>query len=289
MLDQTDWPSNTTPITHGFNGFTNPAERTANWSAAECDVRLSELNMRLSRQVVQLDISRASRTQNNTNAVSGNEFGNALCGTSEFLLILEHISRNHHRKVDEPPLETTAETAPPSCISLAAALNLTSVFLRLVTIFDGLLASLLQQSHQYLTVSSSFPSSYVDLANIGDLVSTGSIQTFPGLQLAGFPVQQRSLQIKLLIETVVHQFEMIEKILGLPVELRVSDRRDGYSTGLLSALGSLFGASLMDLVTPQANSAGSPSAAAPLPYPPGSLASLRDSLSKLRRFVETSI
>jgi hypothetical protein len=138
-------------------------------------------------------------------------------------------------------------------------------------------------------MSSSFPSSSADLANAGDLISTGSIQTFPGLQLAGFPVQQRSLQIKLLIETVVHQFEMIEKILGLPVELRVSDRRDGYSTGLLSALGSQFGGSLMDLVMPQVNSAGALSAAALMPYPPGSLASLRDSLSKLRRFVETSI
>ena len=59
------------------------------------------------------------------------------------------------------------------------------------------------------------------------------MQTLPGLYLAGFPVQQSSLQIKILIQTIQHQFEPIEKALGLPVEMRVSERKEAYLNGLL--------------------------------------------------------
>ena len=58
------------------------------------------------------------------------------------------------------------------------------------------------------------------------------LQIVPDLRLAGFPLQHGTLQIKILIQVIVHQSEMIEKALGLPVEYRVSGRQEHY-TGLL--------------------------------------------------------
>ena len=46
-------------------------------------------------------------------------------------------------------------------------------------------------------------------------------------------MEQGSLQTKILIQAIDHQFELIERSLGLLVELRVSDRREDYHSGLL--------------------------------------------------------
>ena len=105
-----------------------------------------------------------------------------------------------------------------SSVSFVCVLHLLSSYLQIVAIFDGLFHQLYE-----LQCRSGAPSPWL---------VTG-LQTLPDLRLAGFPVQQGSLQTKILIQAIQHQFELTEKILGLPVELRVSDRREVYRMGLL--------------------------------------------------------
>lgn len=59
-----------------------------------------------------------------------------------------------------------------------------------------------------------------------------SLPTLPGLQLSGFPLQSGNLQVKILMEVVVHSLDRIEQTLGLPLEYRVS-RGDGRSKDML--------------------------------------------------------
>lgn len=62
-----------------------------------------------------------------------------------------------------------------------------------------------------------------------------SLLTLPDFQISGFPLRSGILQVKILIEVVVHLLNHIENSLGLPMEYRVSSR-DGRSTGMLSDL-----------------------------------------------------
>lgn len=64
---------------------------------------------------------------------------------------------------------------------------------------------------------------------------TPSLLDLPDFQISGFPLRSGILQVKILIEVVVHFLNHIEKVLGLPMEYRVSSR-DGRSTGMLSDL-----------------------------------------------------
>ena len=64
---------------------------------------------------------------------------------------------------------------------------------------------------------------------------TPSLLNLPDFQISGFPLRSGILQVKILIEVVVHFLNHIEKGLGLPMEYRVSSR-DGRSTGMLSDL-----------------------------------------------------
>ncbi|PWY82163.1 hypothetical protein BO70DRAFT_396461 [Aspergillus heteromorphus CBS 117.55] len=59
-----------------------------------------------------------------------------------------------------------------------------------------------------------------------------------GLQLAGIPLSQGHLQLKILIQVIEHQLHQIERLMGLPVEYRVAGRNQSYP-GLLSSSESL--------------------------------------------------
>lgn len=208
-------------------------------SGAECDIRLSQLSLDLSRQMQESVMkSQQGNTAGKDNGPSenpfevtskssadqpiSNPFGDALRRTSEFLAILlcydsgsvgapsSAVSLSHGSRV--------INDVSCSSVSFAYVLSLLSSYLRIIAIFDGLFHQLygLQCRNE---------------ATSPGLVA--GLQTLPDLHLAGFPVQQGSLQTKILIQAIQHQFELIEKILGLPVELRVSDRREVYHMGLL--------------------------------------------------------
>ncbi|RYO90775.1 hypothetical protein DL762_002521 [Monosporascus cannonballus] len=224
--------------------------------------------------------------------VGGNAFGDALRSTSQLLVIMQS-SFLSGKETTEPAggngAFTTSSTTRFSSLPLSPAgiLNLLSSFLRLVTIFDYLLIRLLEKSHHTDGKgASSSPNPY----------SGSSPQTLPGLHLlADFPLHQRSLQIKILIQKILHQFEIIERILGLPVQLRISDRQDDYWTGLLHSdeIGSnllKFMGGRLNLSTPRLSVPTSSLFPERNQSPvPGSLPSLRENIARLRQLAHMDI
>ncbi len=259
-------------------------------SGAECDLRLSQLSVDLCRQM-QLCMTGSQRwdatnmgpkfsgspfkfmgkgpdDQSNSNA-----FGDALCSTSEFLAILQSYGRadagpssvgSNHRR-------TASNTTSRPSIGFVCILNLLSSYLRIIAIFDSLYLRL------YELLCCSTTSSPESSAGAG-------LQILPGLQLAGFSVQHGSFQTKILIQVTQHQFEMIERILGLPAEFRVSDRRDAYPAGLL---GDGWARNLLQAVI---SGHHSEEGATRLPFDwdsaVGSLGSLRMNVMKLRQLLD---
>ncbi|KAE8548378.1 hypothetical protein EYB25_008756 [Talaromyces marneffei] len=147
-----------------------------------------------------------------------NPFGRILSDTSEFLTIIQAYTSHHCHKFTEPRMRGrgcsnashdfgTSVTSRP-CLILV--LSLISAYLQLVLIYEELFSFLNKK------LLSGYTGAALDL------------QIFPQLQLAGFSVQQGNLQRKIFIQTTIHQFEMIEKALGLPPDLRVTNTQDVY-------------------------------------------------------------
>lgn len=259
-------------------------------SRAECDFRLSQLSLKLCRQMqfcmtgsqcwdtTTVDpkasenpfkvMRKGPDGQSNSNA-----FGDALCSTSEFLAILQSYDRggagsssagsSHHR--------TASNTPSRSSLGFICILNLLSSYLRIIAIFDSLYLRL----YELLCCSTaSSPGSFAE----------AGLQILPGLQLAGFSVQHGSFQTKILIQATQHQFEMIEKILCLPADFRVSDRRDVYQGGLL---GDGWARSLLQAVINGQHS-GEGATRLPFDWDPavGSLGSLRRNVMRVRQFLD---
>ena len=209
-------------------------------SGAECDVRLAQLNLDLSRQMQEcVTKAQYGNTASKDDASCRNPFditiqssadqsasqlyGDALRSTSEFLKILLCYDNGNTSTtaVSLTQRQSAISDVSNSTVNFTYVLNLVSCYLRIIAIFDSLLRQLHELQGRKGTTSPD------------DGVEVVGLQTLPDLHLAGFPVQQGSLQTKILIQAIEHQFELIERSLGLPVELRVSDRREIYHSGLL--------------------------------------------------------
>lgn len=250
-------------------------------SRVDCDLRLSQLSVDLCRQIQR---SMAADQQSGRTQAGGDqdltevgtepqhlngcpdtssqdkEFGDALCSTSEFMAIVQ--SRLDNIGLDDP---TSRNDAHWSSINLSCVLNLISCYLLILALFERLVLRLYEQM---ICNSNETPSSDSSKAS-----HSAGPQTLPGLRLASFHVQQSNLQTKILIQIIEHQFEMIERSLGLPVELRWSSNcREPYEGGLLQ---SGLDEGLLQAVTTR------------LCPMSGSLVSLRESIMKLRHHLAT--
>ena len=184
------------------------------------DHRLSSLNLDLSRQYLAIARTQDSSMQDMSSdsppvtdngkvgqegLVSSKLLGEALSDTSEFLAIIQSYGTERRGSNSD----TIPNTSPN--LGIIVILNLLSAYLQLVVIYDKLFHCLNNQLFE---------------ASLG-LVA--GLETLPGLQLAGFSVQRGNLQTKILIHAILHQFEMIERILGLPAQFRVTEKQDNYS------------------------------------------------------------
>ena len=180
---------------------------------------------------------------------SSDVFGDALNDTSEFLVIIQSYAAS-----------SCGNSTPQ--INIIVILNLLSAYLQIVAIFEILFRCLCKQLFdESVKFSFTSPSEKGDktcrglASNNNDyslhaaaansnnnkqgVQESNGLQTLPGLRLAGFSVQQGNLQTKILLHAVLHQFEMMERTLGLTTELRVTDQREGGGgdVGMSGALG----------------------------------------------------
>lgn len=99
---------------------------------------------------------------------------------------------------------------------IPAALVILTCYIQIIQIYDILFSrvyeSLSEMSHQ----------------------SISSLQSVPGLQVGGFPVQYGNLQIKILVQVIMHLLAHIERLLGTSAEFRLDPSR-GTNDGLFSS------------------------------------------------------
>ena len=168
------------------------------------------------------DTGSSNKSFDDPTEVSGNQyisipFGDALCSTSEFLAILfcYHSGETGSKPSEVLPSQRLQDTNASSCslINFSCVSSVLSSYLRVIAIFECLMHRLYERQCANRDISPGF--------------ATG-LQTLNDLHLADFPVQERNLQTKILMQAIQHQLELIEEILGLPVELRFSDRQETY-------------------------------------------------------------
>lgn len=162
------------------------------------------------------------------NSKEANPLGDILQSTSEFLAIVQMYlssedqisphcdpTMEDQQQLDSPltpPASACSTPGSPFCITTTLALL--SCYLQIIAIYNAIFGEI-----------------YASLCGCSESSMSG-LQMVLDLRLAGFPVQNATLQIKILIQVIVHQSEMIEKALGLPEEYRVSGRKEHYA-GLL--------------------------------------------------------
>jgi hypothetical protein len=208
-----DEPANAYPFTPsliaGTIGFDESnIKPTANCSVSGPDTNLIGLRLSLSQKYHR---SCPAGTTKNLGSPSGaldedmDRFGDALQDIARFLSIMEAYSQE---------MCTTTNHGGPayhSTISIINALDILSAYLQIIGIFDDLCTQL----YGILRASSQN--------------SISELQTLPGLRLAGLSIGHGHLQTKILLQAIVHHFEMIERALGLPVTYRVSGRVNEYN------------------------------------------------------------
>jgi hypothetical protein len=250
---------------------------------AEYDLRLSRLCLDLSRQLYlarsrpwdttilntgHLESAGEAKGTDGPSLSNCNPFGDVLRSTSEFLAIIQSYGladRSPPGCSDTHDAQMIHPSKPP--LGVIIILNLLSSYLQIIAIYDNLFLRL-----------------YELLCGTSQKRSVTDLQTLPGLRLAGFPVQQGNLQTKILIQAIKHQFEMLEKVLGLPAEFRVSDRRDDVYTGLIE---DQRAQSLLNAVMNKENNVGSTQVVTENVWGLRALGSLRGNMEKVRLFLET--
>ncbi|KDN71372.1 hypothetical protein CSUB01_12440 [Colletotrichum sublineola] len=215
---------NATGVFNGFGPFLVPESRqfghsesmlSVGSSLVESDDDLTGLRLRLSQRYHRFR-SASARGSLSGSSEEGSDlfspincvwFGDALKDISEFLSIIKTYGRE-----TSPAARNSRKGSSWTSISTVVTLDIILAYLQTVAVFDDLCI------HLCRNLRTSSQGSLPDL------------QIFPGLQLAGLCDEQGHLQTKILLQAVMHHFEAIERVLGLPVAYRVSGRLDNYTS-----------------------------------------------------------
>jgi hypothetical protein len=202
------------------------------YNILEHNPRLSSLNLDLSRRLEQClpiavpeDRPMLNKTGPGTprtvdGGIAGRDllssstlFEDALGDLSEFLVIIQsYASKKNGQSPEAGDISSQGFVSTPSRhISIVVFLNLISAYLQIVAIYDRIFRSLSTPLFETLNGP------------------TSGQRTLPGLRLTGLPLGRGNLQTKIVIHAILHQFDLIERSLGLPADLRVTDKPGVYS------------------------------------------------------------
>lgn len=204
------------------------------------DYRLARLNVQVSKQIDQYtqadpcppephdqqpwdspipdggsDAAELAKTGQSDGSLTSRLLGDALGDTSELIAILQSYAPERRGSISSISSRSSekgvVEHSGSPRLGLVVALNLLSVYTQLIVVYDKLFHNLNVQLFE---------------ASLG--FEGGSENPLSSLQLAGFPAPRGDWQIKILVHGILHQFEIIEGALGLPIEFRVTDKRDDH-------------------------------------------------------------
>lgn len=240
-------------------------------SSADTTQRLSVLIASMGKQLDRLKTAPWSVTLVNIvcvdqdqEAANSNPLGEVLQTTSEFVHVLQTIalktsptdqSGSRFQSQNSDPTKLSSSAVDIYCSRLAANLNNAVQPLRISSSpFVQLPTSELMNPPPSDHFKPDIPAAlviltcYIQIIQIYDIFSRvyeslsemshqsiSSLQSVPGLQLGGFPVQYGNLQIKILIQVIMHLLAHIERLLGTSAEFRLDPSR-GTNDGLFSSL-----------------------------------------------------
>ena len=218
-------------------------------------LRLSSLNVDLSKQLATVTSEPWEDTLVNmtysaciniTNmATDSSPLGNILQSTSEFVKILQALvlpcatstaSQNDDINITDnsqapaivpslvrPRCMLSATRSQPSDLphqfNISTMLVIVACYLQIVRIYDVI-----------------FTRVYSCLCECMSQQSASSSQGTLGLQLGGFPVHHRSLQVKILKQVTEHLLDHIERLMSVPTEYRLSASHTKLYNGILSSM-----------------------------------------------------
>ncbi|KAI1135884.1 hypothetical protein F5Y05DRAFT_164398 [Hypoxylon sp. FL0543] len=213
------------------NGSHLPTQPSSN---LDCDKRLSHLNHKLSTRLEQCflrinhnshatPLSPSQESSGSAESASpwdSHALGDILRDTVEFIAIIESYTPGRDSS------STTRTNVP--LLGTVVQLNLLSVHLQLIATYDRLL----QHFYSQLCTDPLTPPSPTSSARTPPAHRSGMLD-LPGMDVAGFRVQQGTLQTKILLETILHHLGIVERVMELPIAWRVTDRqRDSRGMGL---------------------------------------------------------
>ncbi|KAK6067730.1 putative short-chain dehydrogenase [Seiridium cupressi] len=191
------------------------------------DKRLAHLNLALSTRLEQcpLGVDGSPRSTSisssqesgcfvESGSWSSHILGHILRDTAEFIGIIESYT--------PPRRDSSTGRVTISRLGTVVQLNLLSVHLQLIAMYDRLLKHFCGQLCADASASSSVTPS--TQATPAYCLSPFDL---PEMGVAGFQVQQGTLQTKILLETILHNLAMVERLMGLPMTWRVTDRQRG--------------------------------------------------------------
>ncbi|KAJ6043149.1 uncharacterized protein N7446_001345 [Penicillium canescens] len=228
-------------------------------SSADAIQRLSVLIQSLSKQLDRLKTAPWSVTLVNIvcasqgqEAANSNPLGEVLQSTSEFVQILQTIAPktstdqlgSGFQSPNSDPTTLSSSGSNMYCSRVAANLNNAVQPLHISSSPFGQLHTpelriLPPSDHSKPDISTALVilTCYIQIIQIYNILflrSISSLQPVRGLQLGGFPVQYGNLQIKILVQVIMHLLSHIERLLGTPAEYRL-DPASGSSDGLFSS------------------------------------------------------
>lgn len=197
-------------------------------------------------------------------AANSNPLGEVLQTTSEFVHVLQTIALKTS-STDQSGSTFQSQTSYPTTVSSSAVEIYCS---RLATNLNNAVQPLHISSSPFVQMRTSelinpSPSNhfkpdiptalviltcYIQIIQIYDILfsrvyeslsemshqSISSLQSVPGLQLGGFPVQYGNLQVKILVQVIMHLLVHIERLLGTSAEFRLDPSR-GTNDGIFSS------------------------------------------------------
>jgi hypothetical protein len=233
-------------------------------SSADAVQRLSGLIQSLSKQLDRLKTAPWSVTLVNIvcanqgqEAANSNPLGEVLQSTSEFVQVLQAIALTTSglQSPNSDPSTLSSSGSDMYCSRVAANLNLAVQPLHISSSPFGQMhtpelrvPSPSDRSKPDISTALVILACYIQIIQVYNILFLrvceslsemsqqfiSSFQSVPGLQLGGFPVQYGNLQIKILVQVIMHLLSHIERLLGTSAEFRL-DPASGSNDGILSS------------------------------------------------------
>jgi hypothetical protein len=202
------------PLGHDQDSANRDSENTVLWLA-----RLSgEMNHHISA-IDDLSLDAESMRKACMEKIRQSTFTSPLVpmlrSTADFVACVRRLrdarwaSNSSHSPPDQTRPVTPLPADPSHSLDTATLLLLLSTYFQHIQLYSAIF------NRSYIAMRDMIPQYTLDLC-----------KALPGLQIGEFPIEQIQLRYKIVIQTIAHQLEQIERYMGFPATYRMSGERE---------------------------------------------------------------